>query len=75
VVVVNTTFDPATPYASAQRTVKELANGHLITVQGFGHSEQLNPSRCAQDLIAAYMTEGTLPADGASCTQDSPPFG
>ena len=75
VVVVNTTFDPATPYASAERAVKELANAHLITVQGFGHSQQLNPSRCAQDLIAAYMIDGTLPMEGASCPQDGAPFG
>lgn len=74
VVVVGNTFDPATPYASSQRTAQELADGHLITVRGVGHTELLNPSRCAQDLLAAYLIDGTVPPRSASCPQDSPPF-
>jgi len=53
----------------------ELAAGHLLTVKGFGHTELLNPSRCAQDHVAAYRIDGKLPSDGTQCVQDRPPFG
>lgn len=74
ILVVGNTFDPATPYASSRRTAKELFDGHFLTVDGFGHTELLNPSRCAQDAIAAYLISGTLPPDGARCAQDYGPF-
>nr|WP_294522692.1 alpha/beta hydrolase [uncultured Rhodopila sp.] len=74
VLVVGNTFDPATPYSSSRRMAAELYDGHFLTVDGFGHTELLNPSRCAQDAIAAYLTDGTLPPDGARCAQDYRPF-
>jgi pimeloyl-ACP methyl ester carboxylesterase len=74
VLVVGNTFDPATPYASSRRMAAELFDGHFLTVDGFGHTELLNPSRCAQDHIAAYLIDGTLPPDGARCVQDYAPF-
>nr|WP_294549058.1 alpha/beta hydrolase [uncultured Rhodopila sp.] len=74
VLVVGNTFDPATPYSSSRRAAAELFDGHFLTVDGFGHTELLNPSRCAQDAIAAYLIDGTLPPDGARCAQDYAPF-
>ena len=74
VLVVGNTFDPATPYASSQSMAKELGNGRLLTVNGFGHTELLNPSTCAQQHIAAYLIDLTLPPEGTSCRQDRPPF-
>ena len=74
VLVIGNTFDPATPFASSQRMAAELADGHFLTVEGFGHTELLNPSRCAQDYVAAYLIDGTVPADGTVCRQDGSPF-
>ena len=74
ILVVGNTFDPATPYASSEAPAGQLADGHFLTVNGFGHTELLNPSTCAQDKIAAYLIDGTVPAAGTSCQQDKPPF-
>ena len=74
VLVIGNRFDPATPYTSSRRMARELFDGHFLTVQGFGHTELLNASRCAQDYIAAYLIAGTLPPDGTKCAQDDPPF-
>lgn len=74
VLVIGNTFDPATPYSSAQRTAEELADGHLLTVDGFGHTELLNPSRCAKRHVAAYLIDATLPPEGTRCAQDGSPF-
>ena len=68
--VIGNTFDPATPFASSQRMAAELADGHFLTVEGFGHTELLNLSRCAQDHVAAYLIDGTVPAEGTICRQD-----
>ncbi|TDD19071.1 hypothetical protein E1218_24730 [Kribbella turkmenica] len=35
----------------------------------------LGKSTCADNLITAYLTTLTAPADGATCTQDRQPFG
>jgi pimeloyl-ACP methyl ester carboxylesterase len=74
VLVIGNTFDPATPYSSSKRMARELFDGHFLTVDGFGHTELLNTSRCAQDYIAAYLIDGTLPPDGTKCMQDYLPF-
>ncbi|WP_165982434.1 alpha/beta hydrolase [Dankookia rubra] len=74
VLVVGNTFDPATAYASSVRMARELARGRLLTVDGFGHTELLNPSRCAQAFIADYIIDGTLPPRGTRCDQDNRPF-
>jgi pimeloyl-ACP methyl ester carboxylesterase len=74
VLVIGNTFDPATPYSSSQRMAEELWDGHLLTVDGFGHTTLLNPSACAQDYVASYLIDGNLPPTGARCAQDSAPF-
>ena len=74
VLVIGNTFDPATPYSSSQRMAEELADGHFLTVDGFGHTELLNPSRCAEDYVAAYLIDGKLPPKGIRCAQETSPF-
>ncbi|MCB5167358.1 alpha/beta hydrolase [Streptomyces bambusae] len=75
VLVVGNTFDPATAYSSSRTTARELPGSRLLTVDGYGHTELLNPSGCAQRHIAAYYVDGTLPAEGTRCAQDVKPFG
>jgi pimeloyl-ACP methyl ester carboxylesterase len=74
VLVVGNIFDPATAYPSSVRMSQELANARLLTVNGFGHTELLNPSACAQAFIADYIISGTLPPAGTTCNQDKQPF-
>jgi pimeloyl-ACP methyl ester carboxylesterase len=59
VLVIGNTYDPATPYSSSRRMANSLAAGRLLTVEGFGHTVLLNPSRCAQDRVASYMINGS----------------
>jgi pimeloyl-ACP methyl ester carboxylesterase len=74
VLVIGNRFDPATPYSSSQRMAAELATARFLTVQGYGHTELLNPSRCAQNDIDRYILRGTLPPVGAVCAQGTGPF-
>ncbi|WGD39472.1 alpha/beta hydrolase [Streptomyces cathayae] len=74
VLVVGTTYDPATPYSNAQAMVEELANARLLTNDGYGHTALINPSSCVTAHESRYLVDGTLPPVGTTCRQDTPPF-
>ncbi|MFJ4927377.1 alpha/beta hydrolase [Streptomyces sp. NPDC088736] len=72
--VVGTTYDPATPYAGARAMAAELASARLLTAQGYGHTALLNPSACVGRYESRYLVDGALPPAGATCRQDARPF-
>ena len=53
---------------------RELARARLLTVEGYGHTVLLNPSRCAQQYGDDYLVSLSLPPDGTVCQQDTQPF-
>lgn len=67
ILVVGTTGDPATPYAWAQALADELESGRLLTWQGEGHTAYARGSQCVDDAVDAYLLDGVLPGDGATC--------
>lgn len=73
--VMDNTTDPATPYQGSLVMSHDLARARLLTVDGWGHTEFLNPSGCAQAYESAYLINGTLPPVGATCQPDQLPFG
>jgi pimeloyl-ACP methyl ester carboxylesterase len=66
VLVIGTTGDAATPIDQAQRVAENLADGHLLTFEGEGHTAYFS-SQCVRDAVAAYLLEGELPEEGATC--------
>ena len=46
VLVVGTTYDPATPYRAAVRMTAEMGNATLLTMQGDGHTAYGGRSGC-----------------------------
>jgi hypothetical protein len=72
--VVNTTHDPSTPMPNAEAMAALMPDAVLLRVNGFGHTSLLNRSTCADDLIAAYVLDGTLPPTDTWCAQDRQPF-
>lgn len=74
ILVVSTTYDPATPYAGAVAMSRQLRRARLLTVHGYGHTTFLNPSTCVNQYEEAYFLNGTLPPIGTVCAQDKPPF-
>jgi hypothetical protein len=72
--VIGNTTDPSTPYANSLGMVAMLARARLLTVHGYGHTALLNPSTCANEAMAAYLIEGTLPSKGKVCEQDARPL-
>jgi pimeloyl-ACP methyl ester carboxylesterase len=72
VLVVGTTYDPATPYRGAKRLVRELGQARLLTMIGDGHTAYGGNSPCIDSTVDAYLVGHTVPAAGKACTQDVP---
>jgi hypothetical protein len=71
VVVVSTTGDPVTPYQQGVNLAKDL-NARLLTVEGTQHTAALQGTPCVDDIIIRYLTDLTLPPEGARCTIATP---
>lgn len=67
IVVIGTTRDPATPYASSQELASMLQNGHLITFVGDGHTAYGRSNDCVDGAVDAYLLDGKVPADNLRC--------
>ena len=72
VLIINSTYDPATPYRFAQRMRQQLGHARLLTLDGFGHCSQA--SACVYDWLERYLVDRQAPPDGTRCAQDLPPF-
>ncbi len=67
ILLVSTTYDPATPYVWAQAVQRDIAGSRLLTVDSDGHTGILHSS-CARTEMARYLVSGVLPARGAVCS-------
>jgi pimeloyl-ACP methyl ester carboxylesterase len=63
VFVLTSTTDPATPHAGALRIYDQLDDGYLITTPGGPHVIFGRGEPCPDELVAAFLVEGELPAD------------
>ena len=68
ILVVGTTGDPATPYAWSQAMADQLESGRLLTWEGNGHTAYGRAGACVQKAVDTYLTSGTLPKEGLTCT-------
>ncbi len=67
IVLIGTTNDPATPYAWAVSTSRQLANAYLIRWKGDGHTAYGRGSRCVQTRVDAFLVAGTTPPKTSTC--------
>jgi pimeloyl-ACP methyl ester carboxylesterase len=72
VLVVATTYDPATPYRGAKRLVAQLGNAELLTMVGDGHTAFGGNSACIDSAVIAQIETLTLPPVGTVCQQEVP---
>lgn len=66
VLVVGTTGDGATPYATAERVVAALPGSVLVTYDGFGHTAS-TADECVADAVRAALVDLELPPPGTVC--------
>ncbi len=70
--VVGTTYDPATPYRGSVRLTRDLGNARLLTMRGDGHTAYGGNSECIDEAVDAYLEDGVVPARGTTCRQMVP---
>ncbi|MFJ9774971.1 alpha/beta hydrolase [Kitasatospora sp. NPDC101157] len=70
ILVVGTTGDPATPVEGAHEMAQQLGAGVGITVtlNGEGHGGYNTGNPCLKKTVDAYLLDGTVPADGTTCS-------
>ena len=68
ILVIGTTYDPATPYPWAVSLAKQLGTSRLLTYAGDGHTAFGNGNRCVDSAVTSYFASGALPAAGTRCS-------
>ena len=72
ILVVGITGDAQTLYSWTQSLAGQLDNGHLLTVEGYGHVA-FNVNTCAITAITGFLVNGTMPDEGTTCAADPQP--
>ena len=74
ILLIGITGDPITAYQDSVAMSHLLARARLLTVDGYGHTVDNNPSACPIDAAVNYTVNGVLPAPGTICQQNINPF-
>jgi len=72
ILVVGITGDVQTLYSWSQSLAGQLDNGHLFTVEGYGHGA-FDRNTCATTAITGFLVNGTMPDEGTTCAADPQP--
>lgn len=67
ILVIGTTYDPATPFPWAEQLAAMLANSSLLIWEGDGHTAYRRGSACVDRVADTFLTTGQLPPDGQRC--------
>ncbi|MDO5035177.1 MAG: alpha/beta hydrolase [Actinomycetaceae bacterium] len=68
ILVVGTTFDPATPYYWAESLADQLESGHLLKVEGVKHTAYSRTAgECVIGAVDGFLIDGEVPAEGTTC--------
>lgn len=67
ILVIGTTYDPATPYEWSKALNRQLPTSTLLTFRGDGHTAFGGSSRCIDDAVTRYVLTGTVPPAGTVC--------
>jgi pimeloyl-ACP methyl ester carboxylesterase len=67
ILVLGTTHDPATPFASARALARELDSGHLVALDDEGHAAYARNNDCIDNVAHRYLLDLTVPRPGITC--------
>jgi pimeloyl-ACP methyl ester carboxylesterase len=71
--VVDTTYDPATPYRGGLLLARDLGNARVLTMKGDGHTAYGNGSPdCIDPAVENYLINRVLTPPGKKCQQEVP---
>ena len=73
ILVVGNRYDPQTSYHGARRVARLLGNARLLTLDGYGHTTDVDPSSCIERAVSAYLIRPST-ARQQTCQADRQPF-
>ena len=68
ILIVDTRYDPATPYAWGVAVHKALPTSSLLTYEGDGHTAYGGGSACIDAAVDTYLLSGVVPPPNKTCT-------
>jgi TAP-like protein len=74
ILIIGNKYDPRTKYANSVQASRRLGNAVLLTLQGYGHTSEADPSTCLDDVVTKYLVTATTPRVGTICHPDRAPF-
>ncbi|KAK0707741.1 Alpha/Beta hydrolase protein [Lasiosphaeris hirsuta] len=76
VLLISTTYDPATPLRNGRRLLEEMGqNAKLVVHHGYGHTSRFHRSDCTDSIGRSFILNGTLPAGReTNCFADKKPY-
>ena len=74
ILVIGNRNEPRAAYGNAQRAARRLGNAVLLTLNGYGHTSDQDPSACLDRAVRHYLITTTPPPDGTICQADRQPF-
>jgi pimeloyl-ACP methyl ester carboxylesterase len=74
ILIIGNKYDPRTKYANSVQASRRLGNAVLLTLQGYGHTSEADPSSCLDDAVTKYLVTTTTPPVGSVCQPNRVPF-
>ena len=74
ILVIGNRYDSRTAYPNARSAARRLGNAVLLTLDGYGHTSDQDPSVCIDRAVRHYLISTTPPPDGTVCQPDRQPF-
>lgn len=64
---IGNSYDPITPFVSAENASADFADSVLLKSDSYGHTSLAQLSLCTAHAIRAFFVNGTLPEKGTVC--------
>jgi hypothetical protein len=74
ILVIGNRYDPRTAFANSLLASRPLGNAVLLTLNGFGHTSDADPSACIDEAVTNYLITLATPQDMTVCQPDRAPF-
>jgi hypothetical protein len=74
ILVIGNRYDPRTAFANARLAAGRLGNAVLLTLNGYGHTSDSDPSACIDEAVGNYLVNVVIPPGGTVCVADRLPF-
>ncbi|KAL4966172.1 alpha/beta hydrolase [Aspergillus stella-maris] len=74
ILLIGNTYDPATPFQSAQNVSEAFEGSVLLRNDGYGHTSLGQPSVCTGMAVRDYFLNNKLPEGGKVCEPSVQPF-